>query len=111
MKDILVFLSACTFIFYGTLCLLTNHMKAEFQRYGMEKFRTLTGVLEVLGGLGLLSGLYYTPLMVISSGGLATLMLMGTVVRIRCKDAFLEIIPAFSLMLLNTYILLKTLGT
>ena len=83
-------------------------MKTEFKRWGMEKFRTLTGVLEVLGGLGLFIGYINTPVMILASGGLATLMLMGTIVRIKSKDPWLKILPAFSLMLINSYLFLTT---
>ena len=107
MNNTLIFLSAFAFILYGTLCLSTNHMKAEFNRYGLERFRSLTGVLELLGGIGLLAGFYYRPVMLVSASGLAILMLMGTFVRIKSKDSFVEIIPAFSLMLINFYIFLE----
>lgn len=108
MKIFLIFLSGFAFIFYGALCLTTNHMKTEFRRWGMENFRTLTGVLEVLGGAGLLVGLKYPGILILASGGLAVLMLMGMIIRLRSKDRLLEILPAMSLMLINTYILLKT---
>lgn len=105
MQVILIFISGLAFIFYGLLCLLTDHMKLEFTRYGLSNFRTLTGVLEFLGGAGLILGLSYTPLLYFCSAGLALLMLMGTIVRIRTKDPLFEIIPAFVLMLINLKIL------
>lgn len=73
----------------------------------MERFRTLTGYLEFAGGTGLLVGLYYPLLLVISSLGLAILMLLGTLIRIRTRDPWVEILPAFFLMLINTYIFLS----
>lgn len=82
-------------------------MKAEFKRYGMTKFRKLTGLLELLGGVGLLLGLEFTPILLLSSAGLSLLMLMGTLVRIRTNDPWLQIIPAFSLMLMNAYIFIN----
>lgn len=106
MQVILIFISAIAFIFYGLLVLLTNHMKAEFQRYGFSKYRTLTGMLELLGGTGLLLGQYFTPLMVFSSGGLALLMFLGVLVRLKTRDPWFEILPAFILMLMNLQILL-----
>lgn len=109
MKDALVYFSAVAFIFYGTVCLTTGHMKTEFRRWGMEGYRTLTGALELLGGVGLLLGFWYHPLMIMASAGLATLMLMGSIVRLKSKDSFKNIIPAFSLMLINSYILYRSL--
>ncbi len=104
MNQIIVYISAVVFIFYGLLCLTTNHMKVEFARYQLSRFRRTVGVLELLGGLGLLLGLYYPILSIIASAGLTLLMLLGTLIRIKTKDPLLEIIPAFSLMLLNGYI-------
>jgi len=104
MNDVLIILSALTFIFYGTLILTTNHMVQEFRRYQLERFRMLTGCLELAGGLGQLAGLYVPYLLSLSSTGLAVLMLLGTVVRIRTRDPWHAIIPALSLMILNAYL-------
>ncbi len=105
MQVTLILISALTFIFYGLVCLLTDHMKLEFGRYGLSQFRKLTGTLELLGGIGILVGLYFTPLLVISSGGLALLMLLGIIVRLKIKDQFLAILPALILMIINLKIL------
>lgn len=104
MHVILIFISATLFIFYGILCLSTNHMKKEFNRYKLYKYRRLTGILEILGGVGQIIGLFYTPCLVFSSVGLAILMFMGTAVRIRTRDKLWSIAPAFGLMVLNIYI-------
>ncbi len=109
MQVILIFISATTFIFYGLLCLSTDHMKAEFIRYKLVKYRKLTGCLEILGGAGQLIGFFYTPFLVFSSLGLATLMFMGTAVRVRTKDKFWSITPAFGLMIVNIYIVIEAL--
>ena len=42
---------------YGFLCLTTDHMSEEFKRYGLTKYKKLTGVLEILGAIGLIVGL------------------------------------------------------
>ena len=106
MRLIFILFSATSFLFYGLLILVTNHMKLEFKRYDLERFRTLTGFLEFSGGLGQLVGLFYPLLLILSSIGLALLMLMGTFIRIRVRDRWLEIIPAFFLMLVNISILI-----
>ncbi len=79
-------------------------MVVEFKRYGLSRFRRIVGVLELLGGLGLLLGFYYPILSILASAGLTVLMFLGTVVRLKTKDLLWEIIPAFTLMLLNSYI-------
>jgi hypothetical protein len=105
MQVIFIFISAIAFIFYGLLILVTDHMKIEFRRYGLSQFRMLTGALELLGGAGLLLGFYYLPLLILSAGGLALLMLLGVIVRLKTRDPLDEIIPAFILMLMNIAIL------
>lgn len=102
---ILTWLSGIAFICYGSLSLFTGGMDEEFKRYGLSRFRKLVGLLEVLGGLGSLIGLIYNPLLMLSSAGLACLMLLGVIVRLRLKDSFFLIIPASSLMLINAFIL------
>jgi hypothetical protein len=79
-------------------------MKNEFERFGLEKFGVLTAILEIVGAVGLLVGLISTPILLVSSGGLAMLMLFGVVARIRVKDNVLVSLPAFLFMVLNGYI-------
>ncbi len=110
MEVLLTFVSAVIFIFYGVLCLSTDHMMKEFQRYGLAKYRRLTGVLELLGGIGLIVGLESRLLLTVSSGGLATLMFLGGMSRLRVKDPKIELIPALILMVLNFYILYTTIN-
>jgi len=84
-------------------------MKNEFKRFKLEKLGLLTIVLEIIGALGLLIGLWYLPLLLLSSGGLALLMLLGLIVRIKLKDSLWITLPAFFFMILNTYILLEAI--
>lgn len=85
-------------------------MKKEFERYGLSQFQSTTGILEVLGALGLLLGLKYKLVLLISASGLALLMLLGFGVRIKIKDSFVQSLPAFFYMLLNFYIFWETLN-
>lgn len=84
-------------------------MKSEFKRFNLEKLGLLTIILEFVGATGLLVGLLYTPLLLISSGGLALLMFLGTIVRIRLKDSLWVSLPALFYMFLNGYIFYETL--
>ena len=79
-------------------------MKNEFKRFGIEKLGLATVLLEILGALGLLVGLKFYFLLMISSLGLALLMLAGLIVRIKLKDSIWISLPAFFYMVLNTYI-------
>lgn len=79
-------------------------MTEEFKRYNLERFRTLTGFLELLGGFGSIIGLYIGPIFFISTGGLSLLMFLGVITRLKVKDSFFQIFPALTLMLLNIYL-------
>ena len=79
-------------------------MKKEFKRFGLEKIGLTTVLLEIIGALGLLVGLKFYFFLMISSLGLALLMLAGLIVRIKLKDSIWISLPAFFYMILNTYI-------
>ena len=102
--------SGLAFVVYGALCLGSASMQAEFVRFGLARFRVVTGILEVLAGLGLLVGLGWPPALWLCSGGLTVLMLCGVIVRVRVKDRLVDILPALFLMLVNGYILLASLA-
>jgi hypothetical protein len=101
---LLILASAISFIIYGSLLFISTKMQNEFKRFQLEKLTTLTGILEILGGIGQLVGLKINIVLLISSGGLALLMLMGLGVRLKIKDGFWQTMPALLLMLLNIYI-------
>ncbi len=101
---LLVLFSSVSFIIYGSLLLVSAKMQNEFKRFKLEKFTTLTGVLELLGGIGLLVGLKFGFILLISSGGLALLMLLGFGVRIKVKDSFWLSFPSLFFMVLNLLI-------
>lgn len=103
---LLVVGSGSAFIIYGLSCLWAPAMHREFERFGLAKYRVLTGILEVLGGVGLLGGFVWPPAWWIASGGLCLLMLCGVGVRLRLRDGVLATLPAFVLMLVNGYIFL-----
>jgi DoxX-like family len=98
-----------TFLIYGGLCLSSLSMVEDFQRFGLERLRMLTGLLEVLGGSGLLVGLKWRPALSISSAGLSLLMLVAFGVRLKMRDSIVQSLPSLALMLVNAYILVKSL--
>lgn len=79
-------------------------MKSEFERFELKKFGIFVIILEALGALGMLAGLFFMPLLLFSAGGLAVLMLLGVLVRIKSKDGLLVSLPASFFMILNAYI-------
>lgn len=100
----LVLLSSLSFLGYGIAYFKSPNMKNEFRRFGLEKQGILVAILEVLGAIGLLVGLTINPIMLISAGGLALLMLLGVAVRLKIGDSVIVCLPAFSFMVLNAYI-------
>ncbi len=106
---LLVLISGVSFIIYGSLLFVSSKMQNEFKRFGLEKFTKLTGVLELLGGIGLLVGLKVSFIMLISSGGLALLMLLGFGVRLKIKDSFALTLPSLFFMVLNLYLFISAI--
>jgi uncharacterized membrane protein YphA (DoxX/SURF4 family) len=94
-------LSGIGFLLYGLQCLRSPFMKQEFERFKVPQFRTLTGVLEILGGLGVILGIYFPPIGILASLGLCLLMGLGVVTRVKINDTWLQCLPALFFCLLN----------
>ena len=109
LLTLLIWADGIAFLVYGGLCLSSLSMVADFQRFGLERLRMLTGVLEVLGGSGLLVGLKWRPALSMSSAGLSLLMLIAFGVRLKMRDSVAQSLPSLALMLVDAYILVKSL--
>ncbi|MFT7671291.1 MAG: hypothetical protein ACI8X5_004008 [Planctomycetota bacterium] len=92
------------FFFYGWHCIRSAIMVAEFERYGLKRLRKLTGSLELLGPTGLLIAYAFPPVLLVASGGLILLMLMGVMTRLRFRNSFVATLPALVLFLMNAFI-------
>ena len=101
----LALFSALSFLFFGFACLFDSRMRLEFVRYGLDHWRRTTGFLQILGGLGLLIGIFISyGLAFVSATGLAVLMTMGFAVRLRIKDTLIQTLPSLCYALLNAYL-------
>ena len=109
MYIISVYLSSISFLIYFISYFISPFMKKEFSRFNLEKLGLLTITLELLGSVGLLVGLIYKPLILISSGGLALLMFIAILFRVRYKDGLWVSLPALFYMLLNIYIFILSI--
>lgn len=109
LLNVLVYGSSFSFLTYGVLLLSSSSMQSDFKRFGLEKFRTTTGILEMLGGLGLWVGLKWPLALSVSSAGLFLLMVVGFGVRVKVRDAFLRSLPALVLMIVNLCLFLISL--
>ena len=101
---LLKLVSIAAFLFYGLSCLFGKGMEAEFARFGLSRFRRLTGALEVAGALGLITGFLLPVLDIPAAAGLGLLMLLGIITRIRIKDSLVEMLPATLLLVVNVAI-------
>ena len=103
--SVALLLSSGSFLFYGINCLLSQKMKDEFVRFGLDKQRILTGYLQLLGAFGLAFGYFFSPhLTFIASVGLAILMFSGFAVRVKIKDSILKLLPSLIFALINLLI-------
>lgn len=83
-------------------------MVTEFERFKIPQYRQLTGYLQLMGGLGLIIGLYfYVPLAFVSTIGLALLMFLGFGVRMKINDGVLKSLPALLFGVLNAYLVFR----
>ncbi len=97
--------SSASFFFYGFETLTKERLRAEYRRYGMPGLRTFAGTMQVLGAAGVLIGLGFAPLGATAAGGLALMMFLGLLVRLSIGDALRLMIPAASLCVINTVLL------
>jgi hypothetical protein len=104
LKTALIFFSSLSFLAYGTGALFTTAMRQEFERYHMGGQRVLVGLLQWAAGAGLLIGLYIPWLGQAAAGGLALMMAVALVVRIRIQDRPYLMIPAAGYLALNAYL-------
>jgi len=110
LRTLLVVVDSAAFVLYGVHCLRSESMKREFARYGLAQLRVMTGVLEILAGIGLIVGLWWPFALRVSSAGLALLMLFALVARIRVRDSVLLWVPALTLLFVNAWIVMHSLG-
>ncbi len=106
--DLLLYFTIVSFLFFGTTCLFSKHLRLEFTRFGLNTLqRLLTGFLQLAGAIGLIAGIYYVKIGIAASAGLALLMLAGFIVRLRIKDGIYKSSPAFIYLFLSSVICYK----
>ena len=90
------------FVLIGSMTVAGMNMFVEnFRRFGYPQwFRVITGSLEVLGGLGLLVGIWLPWLAELASAGLTLVMLGATFTQLRTRDPLKKISLAIVLGLL-----------
>ncbi len=107
----LTLLSSISFLFFGFACLFDVRMKEEFIRYHLADRRRLTGFLQILGGIGMLVGWLFAPVLAfVACLGLTLLMLLGFGVRMKIKDTWLQSLPSLCYALLNAFLAIQYLA-
>lgn len=96
-----VWFCALSFLIYSVSCLTTLRMRLEFERYGLARFRTLTGLLQLIGVVGLLVGLRLPIIGILTTVGFTIQMLLALIVRIKIGDSCLQGFPAVLYCALN----------
>jgi hypothetical protein len=102
-------ISCLSFLYHGARCIFSKKIEIEFDRYGLSGFRKLTGVLQILGSLGIAAGFFIGGLTALSSLGLSILMMMGFFVRLKIRDPFLSTLPALFFSVLNFFIFFNSI--
>jgi hypothetical protein len=104
LNIILSFFSGISFVFYGIASFRSKRMIAEYDRWGYLKYRHSIGSLQFLGGLGLILGLFLPSIILVSSFGLTTMMMVAVLVRIKIKDDLFKMFPAIFYALVNAFL-------
>ena len=71
-----VLISSLSFYAYVASYFLSPNMKNEFKRFKLEKLGLFIITLEFLGATGLIVGLFFNPILIISSLGLGLLIFL-----------------------------------
>jgi uncharacterized membrane protein YphA (DoxX/SURF4 family) len=108
---VLALISGLSFLRYGVEILVRIRMKEEFMRYGIPRVRIFVGVMEMLGGVGVLLGLAFAPLGALAAAGLTLLMVFGLAVRIKLRDAPHLMVPAAVLAGVNAVLVVLFLSS
>ena len=89
-----------SFVAYGINSFISKRMKKEFKRWGLESKRKIIACCQLVGGVGLLFGLEWNTILILSSAILGVMMLVAIGVRIKVKDDISDILPAFAYLVL-----------
>ena len=113
LLTVVTLFSAFSFMFYGVSCLTSKRMALDFDRFKLTTSqRQLTGILQLVGGMGLAIGYYTSPILAaVSAIGLAILMIMGFIIRLKIKDSLVLSAPALMYALLNIYLAIRFLDS
>jgi uncharacterized membrane protein YphA (DoxX/SURF4 family) len=61
----LTLFSSLSFIAYSISYFISTHMKSEFERFNLKHIGLFIIILEILGAIGLLVGIFFKPILLI----------------------------------------------
>lgn len=108
--DAAVLLSSLSFLGYAVAYFNSPKLAQEFVRFGLPKLGPLVAIFQAAGAVGLLAGFRYPALTTLASGGLALMMAVALVVRLRVGDGLWVSLPAIFFLGLNLAICLLSLN-
>ena len=104
-SQVIILFISFSFLFYALYAIFSKKMKAEFSRWGFQKYRILISCIQFSSGFSLLLSFFY-PFLVIYCSSIFFIMMLGAFfVRIRIKDSFLDTLPALLYLFLNAIII------
>ena len=101
IKEFFVLFSAISFVIYSLHSVFSKRMILEFSRWGIGNLRILVASFQMLGGIGLLLGMYNIWLLCLVSFFLTLMMIIAIIIRIRVRDSFLLTVPALMYAVLS----------
>ncbi len=84
-------------------------MEKEFKRFGLPNISIFIAFSQLSASIGLILGLVNNTLLIFSSAGLTTMMLIACIVRFRVKDSLSSSFPALFYLILNLVIFINSL--
>lgn len=94
----------------GTLFAFLSFLAFTGANYTKEKmthlqlpayFRYVTGFVQLMGGLFMLVGIWYTTAAVVGGVWISMIMLVGIVLRMRARESILSLTPAIIIGILS----------
>jgi len=101
------------FVAIGSMTVAGRKMFVEnFRRFGYPQwFRIVTGSLEVLGGIGLLIGIWLPWLAALASTGLTLVMLGAVFTQVRTRESWQKIVFPLAVWALVVVVAVNYLST
>ena len=102
---VMLLVTALGFLLYGFQVFLSPFTKGEFKRFGMNVVqRNTTGIIQILGAIALVIGIYYPTLGLLAAFGFTIMMCSALFVRIKLKDSLRVSLPALILLLSSMWL-------